>query len=166
MLCCFIFCQCLSCTARIMSRHKTAALMVVKYFNFFQLILLLLQQVLDWYNYICNGKSIHCYIDCYRLNKITKMSISMSTSTCFMPRTQTQPSHSSQVNNEILSHLFTRPVSSYPPASSHSPSLSLFHPLFFPLWVCSLWKAEGNIIILTAIGYVFCFMWPNNINNG
>lgn len=37
-----------------------------------------------------------------------------------------------------LALLFTRPVSSYPPASSHSPSLSLFHPLFFPLWVCSL----------------------------
>lgn len=82
----------------------------------------------------------------------------MSISTSFMPRTQIQPSHSSQQDNDILSHLFTRPVSSYPPASSHSPSLSLFHPLFFPLWVCSLWKAEGNTIILIAIGYVFCVL--------
>lgn len=39
---------------------------------------------------------------------------------------------------DVFSYLLTRPVSFYPPSSSHSPSLSLFHPLFFPLWVCSL----------------------------
>lgn len=52
---------------------------------------------------------------------------------------------------DFSSHLLTSPVSSYPPSSSHSPSLSLFHPLFFPLWVCSLQTTRANTIIVIVI---------------
>lgn len=46
-------------------------------------------------------------------------------------------------------HLLSSPVP-YPPSFSHSPSLSLFHPLFFPLWVCSLWTTK-DIVSLSMI---------------
>lgn len=50
---------------------------------------------------------------------------------------------------DTIPHLLSSPVP-YPPSFSHSPSLSLFHPLFFPLWVCSLWTTK-DIVSLSMI---------------
>lgn len=60
-------------------------------------------------------------------------------------------------NTEASSHLLSRPVSSYLPSLSHSPSLSFFHPLFFPLWVCALWKTGGTTIHFAVTGMEFVF---------
>lgn len=61
--------------------------------------------------------------------------------TFYQPSQHNRPTAADK-DGRHFSHLLTSRVSSYPPSSSQS--LSLFHPLFFPLWVCSLWPAGGK----------------------
>lgn len=88
----------------------------------------------NWSSLVCN-----CCI-CSRSSLIQLLNLGANISYITAANLRRISGSANETKQEAALTLWPVLFCSYPPSFSHSPPLSFFHSLLFPLWVCSLWK--------------------------